>query len=63
VQLGASSADTKLLNLAKFVNTTTILKSICDSEIMENICFIEPKREILSPMDMPKWMKSQVQNY
>ncbi|CAB3982536.1 serine threonine- phosphatase 2A activator-like [Paramuricea clavata] len=26
---------------------------------MENICFIEPKREILSPMDMPKWMKSQ----
>ena len=27
---------------------------------MDNISFIEPKREILSPMDMAKWMKSQV---
>ena len=26
---------------------------------MDNITFMEPKREILSPMDMPKWMKSQ----
>ena len=26
---------------------------------MDNVTFIEPKREILSPMDMPKWMKSQ----
>jgi hypothetical protein len=27
---------------------------------MENTTFAEPKRAILSPMDMPKWMKSQV---
>lgn len=28
---------------------------------MENVKFIQPKREILSPMDMPKWMKSKVE--
>ena len=27
---------------------------------MANTTFTEPKRGILSPMDMPKWMKSQV---
>ena len=30
-------------------------------QIMENVTFFQPKREILSPMDMSKWIKSQVE--